>query len=127
MALAGGGTAPQLSDPASLLRGPDDAGFKIEVREGCRVPKNDLGFDSDSYRWTLSLTGFEAGQYIYFYQKDDCLSGSTMLSSLSWHTITEAHADGDDMVIQELASAFDASKLEEYHFRYQGLLQHNVL
>jgi hypothetical protein len=118
MASAGGGTAPQLSDQASLLRGPDDAGFEIEVREGCRVPKNDLGFDSDSYRWTLRLTGFKAGQYIYFYQKDDQLSGLSKLSSLSWHKITEAHAVGGDMVIQELASAFDASKLHEYHFRY---------
>jgi hypothetical protein len=118
MALAGGGTALHLSDPASQLRGPDDAGFNIEVREGCRVPTNDLGFDSNSYRWTLRLTGFKAGQYIYFHQKDYCLSGSTVLSSLSRYMITEAHAVGGDMVIQELASVFDASKLHEYHFRY---------
>ena len=122
MALAGGGTAPQCSDSISMLGGPDAAGFNIHVKQGRRLPKNEFGCDFDRYEWTLALEGFEAGQYIYFYQNEDCLSG--LGKRFSSHQITKEHAQGHVMVIQELASdtsAFDASKLEEYHFRYQGL------
>jgi hypothetical protein len=87
--------------------GPAAASFNLEVLCGRRV-----GFASENYEWTLRLTGFEAGQYVYIYDKSAAKGQSHS------HKIGETHARGENMVIQELANIFDASKLKEYQFRY---------
>ena len=88
---------------ASAATGTPGEAFRIEVERFEEVDEN--------YVWTLSLKGFQKGQWIYIYRKGE----RSYLRGTSGHTITDPAARTQ---VRAKASSFVVSKREEYEFRY---------
>ena len=93
----------EMSLPAAAATGTPDEAFRIEVERFEEVDEN--------YVWTLSLKGFQKGQWIYIYRKGE----RSYLRGTSGHTITDPTARTQ---VRAKASSFVVSKREEYEFRY---------